>query len=283
MTVSPSLPFLLQSFAYNLFFYDTHCILFSFFCDIDGQPKAPTFEPPTEVKEIKLEEKFLGGMNEESDPPTPLPVGLTPSQLRSLDNWVHIYPAILQTQSRVTLWKPEAAEDEEPAEEEDPNAPPKEPIERVAPLLWPVSQDAHITGSRASPAWTVSSLPSSLPESQQYTVSVARSARWPGALSYLFVTSDSAGKAKGIKSGNVYIGFGQKCQEATVFTPQLPSVVIPEDAAVQTLSEQVDATVEQEASFAEPPPPPPVVEAAPPAEGEGEQPPAEGEGEAPAE
>lgn len=172
-------------------------------------------------------------------------------------SWVHIAPTLL-VEGRCTKYKPE---DEEPQEEEEEEGAAPDNTELIHPFLSEISHDAaHVFEghSRASfPAWTFRKAYRN--ESSSTRVYVARSALWPGAVTYAVAEDDKAGA----QYQNMYVGNGLKSLKGAVFAPKLPPRTCSEFPA-SGLQLMKDCTYDDELEFA-PLPTAPVVK------GEGEE------------
>lgn len=149
------------------------------------------------------------------------------AEMMSGDNWSHLYGGILATGRCTNPPKPPVAEGEEEPEEENLE-------EEVAPL-GAISGDKAVTvteeGEPATPAWTFKLC---YTQGGQYTVAVATSQRWPGAVSVAVQKAD--------KCVSVYMGSGVEYTGVT-FTPQAPPPIMAE---APDPDEQADVSLEAE-------------------------------------
>ncbi len=193
-------------------------------------PKKDTRDPYEAIPALKNAEEF----------------SVKTLNIHQLDNWVHLFPSILQTQGRASLYK-EETEEEEPAEDdEEPKK--KEPVEYILPILSSIDKESKLDPNlkesvRNVGGWLLRKhnvvLDSKL-------VSV-KSTRWPGAVT---VGEISEGQ---LKFANLYIGTGHKF-DVDPFTPAFVEPVMVEYS--EPLEEQVDPTPEEMEKYKEPIPEP---------------------------
>lgn len=169
--------------------------------------------------------------------------------ITNLNNWVHIQPAILQSQGRVTLYKPPPKEGEEAAEGGE-GAEKKAPsVEQVLPLLASLSLEQPMlvnTHLAEMPAWAIHKCQKTL----SAPIVVLRSLRWPGAYTLCkFAKGDKLPKFT-----SIYIGHGHK-YSAQPFTPVFVQDVIREYTDDNEITEGADPTPEMLQQFKEPPKP----------------------------
>mmetsp|Transcript_46318 Transcript_46318/g.100610 ORF Transcript_46318/g.100610 Transcript_46318/m.100610 type:complete len:452 (+) Transcript_46318:149-1504(+) len=147
-------------------------------------------------------------------------------EMLDAENWCHFAPGVLKIGRCTNPPKPEAGEDEEEEAEEE------EQEEEVAPLN-PISSDppvSELLPEQPLLAWSVKVYHS---EGGDASVAIAKSNRWPGALSAATKTD---------KCANIYIGYG--CENIGVsFTPLPPPPILFEAADVE---EQPDVLLAQE-------------------------------------
>eukprot|EP01059_Diplonema_ambulator_P019957 TRINITY_DN3363_c0_g2_i2.p1 TRINITY_DN3363_c0_g2~~TRINITY_DN3363_c0_g2_i2.p1 ORF type:complete len:580 (+),score=197.59 TRINITY_DN3363_c0_g2_i2:265-2004(+) len=166
-------------------------------------------------------------------------------------NWIHIEPALLQTQGRTCEHKFPPPEGEE--EEEEVEGAAKLPIELINPMCSDLSLDDKISytyhTTKEHAPWSVRKAASQ--PSQVATQSfLIRSLRWPGACCYAQINQN----VPGAQFCNTYIGNGLKAAGTATFAPPTPNVVSvppPKEPLLQT-----DYTPDDELEFAPPPPPP---------------------------
>eukprot|EP01063_Lacrimia_lanifica_P005814 TRINITY_DN1350_c0_g1_i1.p1 TRINITY_DN1350_c0_g1~~TRINITY_DN1350_c0_g1_i1.p1 ORF type:complete len:554 (+),score=249.82 TRINITY_DN1350_c0_g1_i1:75-1736(+) len=188
--------------------------------------------------------------------------GYMHATLMELDNWMHVEPALLQTQGRTTEYKfPKEDDEEAEAAEEEEGA--KPPIEMVAPLCTEVGRDDDLQfthhATKNNPAWAVRKA-ACVPSGAAQQVYMIRSLRWPGYCSSAVVQDNKPGA----QVAHTYIGYGLKSGVAEAFAPPAPEVNT-ETTITKTVL-QVDYTPDDELEFAPPPPPPAPI----PVEGEEE-------------
>lgn len=182
--------------------------------------------------------------------------GFPDDALLQLDNWVHFLPALLQSQGRASLWKPEEEEDEETGDgDAEVEKPPPPPPEQIPPRLGDLAHDRKLRFPHHSqPAfapWTVRKAFPLLSSGQ--SLYLLSSLLWPGA--YTFAKTQDG--VRGATYANIYIGHGVKRDSrAHLFAPRLPKFQTQEYRAPTTAILQLDATPDDELEFAKPPPPP---------------------------
>lgn len=191
------------------------------------------------------------------------------------NNWLHIVPTLLACHGRITLFKPEGDEDGEGGEdgEEDGEAKVEKPqVEQILPLLSSIELEEFL-GKKCNgenyKAWKIE-CSDSVYSSSASAVVLARSLRWPGAVSIVKGSSD-----KVPQYCNMYVGYGHKYEIGTTYASGFGENTRSEyekDALVG----KVDPTPKELETY-KPPPPPPEPEVAE-GEGEGEDK-GEGEGE----
>eukprot|EP01052_Picozoa_sp_SAG31_P016288 SAG31_NODE_1073_length_10065_cov_2.176701_7_plen_180_part_00 len=157
--------------------------------------------------------------------------------------WVHSYRQLLARQGKCSWYafpvpeEEEAEEGEEPAPKPEPEAP-----EPSATPLAPLSADASVgPAGVAAPAWSFRAV---LPGMAGSTVAVAKSTKWPGA-----VTVGELSGPIGLQWASVYIGTGT-AYEGEPYSPPLPPPVAEE---AEDLFEEQDPTVEEEEAANAPP------------------------------
>ena len=139
------------------------------------------------------------------------------------DSWSKLYGGILKIGRCTNVPKVGEEEEEEPPE-----------LEEEVPPLGGLSADGPVSTLMADeelPAWSFKLYAK---HGTDYTVAVARSARWPGAY--------SAAMMKGDKMASVYIGYGTE-NTGKSFTPAPPPAILGEAPDAE---EQDDVTLDAE-------------------------------------
>jgi len=170
-------------------------------------------------------------------------------ELTNLANWVHIQPAILTSQGRVTLYKPPPKEGEEAGDGGDGGEKAPEPVEQVLPLLASLNLEQLMSvniHAGAMSAWAIHKCQKALGS----PIVVLRSLRWPGAYTLCkFAKGDKVPKFM-----SIYLGAGHKYSPVP-FTPVFVRDVNSEYTDTMEIKEGDDPTPEQLQQFKEPPPP----------------------------
>jgi|Transcript_44378 radial spoke head protein 4A len=240
--------------------------------DEEGGPKKPkpyTVAAPEEIPEIQATEA-PDPEDEEAVKFKTWTEGYMDDALMKLENWVHIQPALTQSQGRASLFKPEEEEEEAGEEEEEVEKPPPPPPEQINPRLSDLAHDAKLRFACHSrnifSSWSVRKafhIPSSTNRIYR-----ASSLLWPGAHTFASCVDGKVGAVY----ANIYIGHAVKRDKrAKTFAPQLPTNPMAEFAMQQDGILQVDATPDDELEFSKPVVPPPAEAAEGEDEGEEEE------------
>lgn len=190
--------------------------------DPEDKTPDPTLVPATE--------------GEEYSPPTQI------TALTDGSGWVHYERQLLARQGKCSWYAFPVPEEEEPEEGAEPLPPKPEPEtpEASATPLALLSADAPI-GASSAPAWSFRAAMAGMGGS---TVAVAKSVKWPGA-----VTVGELSGAIGLQWSSIYVGNGA-AYEGAPFSPPLPPMVAEE---ADDLFEEQDPTVEEEEAANAPP------------------------------
>lgn len=175
--------------------------------------------------------------------------GVSATELLQAENWVHSRP-FLNKQGRLTKWQAPEKEEEEESEAAEPKPKTPEQLEdEVDAAEEEVEQLRSLSEDEAN-CWAFRLAPSTHTAPPPHSVTVARSLKWPGAVSAVVANSKQA--------VSFYVGYGQKYLGArkTYTPPQIPQIQ-SEFVLQQKSDDEEEQTIDLLQEQTDPLPPPP--------------------------